>query len=235
MPYRLIAICSIFLLFSIDLSASEVKWLQWLSDYQNIGGLETDRDGYIYIGADATVIKLTPDGSAPVFSTRLGDGWIWALALGPDGSIYVTGSTDDPAFFTTPGALQNQFPTQSGLRLAFVARLDSSGNVLYSTLLGGSKPCDGRAIAVDGQGNAVITGYGGSGLTQSPGAVSGPESGPFLVKLDPNGSTALFTILGLGGAAVVLNADGEIYTAGTVYDAKTTFTPGAFQSGSVYR
>ena len=49
---------------------------------------------------------------------------------------------------------------QGGTTDAFVTKLSSSGNsLIYSTYLGGGDDDYGHGIAVDGSGNAYVTGY----------------------------------------------------------------------------
>jgi hypothetical protein len=117
------------------------------------------------LGGSATnafVAKLTPDGSALVYSTYLGgsgqDGDSgWGIAVDGAGNAYVTGGTSSPDFPTAnplPPALLGSYD-------GFVAQLTADGSALvYSTYLGGSgRDGDlGWGIAVDGAGNAYVVG-----------------------------------------------------------------------------
>ena len=106
---------------------------------------------------DAFVSKLDPTGSKLLYSTYLGgsapDG-AFAVAVDATGSAYVAGGTSSANFPTTPGALQTTYsgssdpepPTLAGN--AFVTKFDSSGNVVYSTLVG-QYGAEGTAVAVD--------------------------------------------------------------------------------------
>ena len=113
---------------------------------------------------DAFVIKLNPSG-AVVYSTYLGgsgtDGGT-AIALDNAGSAYVTGSTTSSNFPTTTAAFQT---VHGGETDVFVTKLDPSGEVVYSTYLGGSG-VDGApgfmifhmGITVDDDGHAYVAG-----------------------------------------------------------------------------
>ncbi|HKY51070.1 MAG TPA: SBBP repeat-containing protein [Candidatus Limnocylindria bacterium] len=106
--------------------------------------------------------------------------------------------------------------------------------LVYSTLLGGSNVDQGRGIAVDGSGSAVVTGLTAStNFPVSPGAFDatlGDGQDAFVTKLDPTGSALVFsTYLGgttLPGApgtdaghAVALDPAGNIFVTGTTASA----------------
>jgi beta-propeller repeat-containing protein len=121
-------------------------------------------------GNDAFVTKLNSDGSALVYSTYLGgsgDEGGNAIAVDAAGNAYVTGTTNSTNFPTTPDASQATYAGGYDVytfRDAFVTKLDPTGSVLvYSTYLGGNKVDSGFGIAVDGSGNAYVTGSTNSG------------------------------------------------------------------------
>jgi hypothetical protein len=101
--------------------------------------------------ANAFVARLTPDGSALVYSTYLGgSGRDESLGIAVDpttGDALVTGNTGSPNF-PTANPLQANYG--GGSTDAFVARLNADGSALvYSTYLGGSDYDGGAGIAVD--------------------------------------------------------------------------------------
>jgi hypothetical protein len=55
----------------------------------------------------------------------------------------------------TPGALQTRL---AGPKNAFLTKLDPSGNIVFSTFLGGSVMDQGRALQVDAAGSAYVAG-----------------------------------------------------------------------------
>ncbi len=81
------------------------------------------------------------------------------IAVGPDGSVYLTGATSSINF---PTETPLQADSAGGIPVgvdAFVIKLDPSGSeVVYSTYIGGSHIDFGMGIAVDDQGNAFVTG-----------------------------------------------------------------------------
>jgi hypothetical protein len=70
--------------------------------------------------------------------------------------VYITGRTSYPSFPSTAGAYDTTYDPSGD---AFVAVLDSSGNVLYATYLGGSGFDAAKSIAVDDGGLIYVTGY----------------------------------------------------------------------------
>jgi hypothetical protein len=177
--------------------------------------------------ASAANASTTPLGSAPILSFasyfgRTVNDQVKSIALGPDGSAYVAGVTGSLNAGTVPGQ-------------AFVARVAPDGaSLLYMVDLGGSAHTEARAIAVDGFGNAYITGVTfasdfpvhnalqSSCSLNSKAACSGDA---FLTKLNPDGSIAFSTYLGGSGEdaanAIALDAAGNIYIAGST--ASTDF------------
>jgi hypothetical protein len=73
---------------------------------------------------DAALAELSPDGSKLLYATYFGgsgDEMFRSMAFGPDGSIYLVGSTSSPDFPVTPGAVQPKFGGGTGD--AFVVKL----------------------------------------------------------------------------------------------------------------
>jgi uncharacterized protein (TIGR03437 family) len=128
-------------------------------------------------GGDAFVSKLSPDGSALVYSTYLGgsmDDRGLAIAVDSAGEAYVAGSTMSanfplgPGKSYTPGGYQGAGgspPLCSGCGPAlswgdaFVVKLDSAGaNILGGMMLGGTLDDVALSIALDPTGGVYIGG-----------------------------------------------------------------------------
>jgi uncharacterized protein (TIGR03437 family) len=211
--------------------------------------VQADASGNIYVGgefvlnpqdpnapAHAFVGKLSPDGSQILWWTVLQGSdadQVVAMALGPDNSVYVTGTTSSPDFPTTPGAMQT---AESVANQAFAVKLSPKGTVVYSTYIGGSASTTGNAIAVDTAGHAFITGSLSGALPTTPGAITGATSASyntaFVIELNPAGTAALVAINGFGGDAIALDARGNIYAAGSFAGPLAPTTSGAFQTSS---
>ncbi len=147
-------------------------------------------------GYDAFVTKINSAGSAILYSTFLGgagDDVGTAIAVDAAGNAYVTGVTGSTTFPGVTGSSMQ--PAYGGGPFdAFVTKINAVGSaILYSTFLGGSGDDEAFGIAIDGAGNAYVT-----GLTHSatfPGAAGSsiqPANGggwdAFATKLDATGT-----------------------------------------------
>jgi hypothetical protein len=171
---------------------------------------------------DVFVTKLTPAGSALVYSTYLGGSDMddaWGVAVDGAGSAYVTGVTASTNF---PTLSAYQATLQGGYD-AFVTKLSPAGTALvHSTYLGGSGDDYGEAIAVDAAGSAYVTGYTLSTNfpTQSPyQATLQGNANAFMTKLTPAGNALVHSTY-LGGASddegwgIAVDGAGAAYVAG---------------------
>lgn len=191
---------------------------------------------------DAFVAKLSPDGSSLVYATFLGgDAYAetgYAIALDGAGNTFVTGYTVSTDFPTTPGAFD---PDLSGGHDAFVAGLNPTGTaLLYASYLGGNSEDYGYDIAVDGSGQAYVTGFTRStDLPTTPGVFAPGYNGGFsdgyAVKIAPGGGSLIYATY-LGGSAdessfgLAVDSAGSAYITG--YTSSTDFpvTPGAWDT-----
>ena len=165
----------------------------------------------------------------------------FAIALGNDGSVFVTGNTTSVNFPTTVGSLASS--ARGGVD-AFVVRLDSMfASSLYSTFIGGSGDDAGRGIAVDALGNAYVTGFTtspdfpttpGSFQPTRPAGEAAGVADAFVVKLNPQGSALVYgTYLGGTasdvGLAIAVDTTGTAYVTGGTLSADFPVTLGASQ------
>lgn len=189
-------------------------------------------------GADAFIAKINPTGTSLLYATYLGGGGFdraLGLAVDAAGNAYVTGSTASPDFPLTAGVLRNTFVNGE----AFVAKLNSTGSALsYATFLGGGGNEIAYSLAVDGTGNAFVTGLtSSSNFHVSPNALKGNIGGvfdAFVTKLNPTASATIYsTYLGGGGAetgfAISVDGNGSAYVAGSTSSTDFPATAGAYQ------
>ena len=111
--------------------------------------------------------------------------------------------------------------------------------LLYSTLIGGSGLDDAaNAIAIDQSGNAYITGQTTSLDFPTQHALQGTSGAPydaFVAKIDPSGSTLLYSTYfgGSGddvGAGIAVDASGEAYVTGHTTSSNFPTTQGAYET-----
>ena len=194
-------------------------------------GRTTSRDfpataGFPGGGADAFVLKLNPAGDSIVFSRYLGGaGWdaAYSAVVDVSGSVYVTGETGSSNF---PVAACFKCSNAGGTD-AFVTKINASGSVVYSTYLGGSGDDIARAIAVDPDGAAWITGQTTSLNYPVSGAFQATNAGgqdAFVTHLSPDGATVLYSSYfgGRGGTAgfpeqshaIAVDSSGAVWIVG---------------------
>jgi uncharacterized protein (TIGR03437 family) len=138
----------------------------------------TGMDGFFkWSAGDAFVTELNPTGTALVYSTYLGgsqDDRALGIALDGAGNLWVAGHTLSTNFPVTKDAFQSvnhgyKGPTvivlpggypqnPFGFGDAFVAEIDTSGKLLYSTYLGGSDDDVAIGIGLDERGNVYVVG-----------------------------------------------------------------------------
>ena len=122
---------------------------------------------------------------------------------------------------------------------AFVTKLNSSGTITFSTILGGSGNESAGGIAVDASGNIFVA--GGTNSSNFPvvaayqSTISGSQCA-FVTKISSSNTVAFSTYLGGSGAtiqqanAIALDSAGNPYVAGVTASANFPVTPGAFET-----
>jgi hypothetical protein len=179
---------------------------------------------------DAFVTKINAAGSAYVYSTYLGgsgDDIGNGIAVDGAGNAYITGYTTSTNF-PTINPLQPSYG--GGIADAFVTKINAAGSALvHSTYLGGSGLDSGRGIAVDGSGNAYVTGSTGSTnfpILNALQASYGGGQDAFVTKINAAGSAYGYsTYLGGSGTdfgiGIAVDGSGNAYLAG--YTVSTNF------------
>jgi hypothetical protein len=200
------------------------------------GAFDTSHNGLV----DTFVVKMNADGTGLTYATFLGGNY-WDdgsdIAVDGAGSAYVTGMTQSPDFPTTPRAFDT---SHNGKRDAFVVKVNADGTGLtYATFLGGSNHDFGSPIAVDGAGNAYVTGHtDSSDFPTTAGAFDTSHNGyfdAFLVKVNAAGTgLAYATFLGGhdgdAGYAIAVDGAGNAYVTGHTDSSDFPTTAGAFDT-----
>jgi hypothetical protein len=176
------------------------------SDFPTVNAYQAFNQG----GKDAFVTKIGPDGTI-LYSTYLGgssDDVATDIAVDAGGNAYVVGYTKS-SDFPSPSSGQRLSGPQNG----FLVRLDPSGKVSLTKLLGGQGTDAINAVAIDTLGNITV-----AGVTNSPsfgGMALNNSQDAFVGRLSPSGSVIFITRFGGSlddGAMAVANdhANGTI-------------------------
>ena len=118
------------------------------------------------------VLKLDASGSKLAFAGYIGGSYLeypGSIAVDNDGNAVLTGTTYSTDFPVVGKAVLAATPPSTYAQKIFVVKLDSSGNTLFSTYLGGSKPSVahdttasytqfGVALATDAAGDIFVAG-----------------------------------------------------------------------------
>jgi len=138
------------------------------------------------------------------------DPLVWSTYLGGDldltevqyidvdasNNVYVAGFTDDKDFPTSPAVT-----LQAGLSATFAAKFNSTGQLQYSVVLGGSLQTHGYGVGSDSTGNLYIVGITNNTslpVTDSTGGLASTTPA-FLGKIKPDGSFQYLTLYQPGG------------------------------------
>ena len=143
--------------------------------YGNFDGLaNTDGSGAT---EDVFLVKFNSSGTKQwsVFHGGTGNDVASGLAVDTSGNAYIAGNTN--------ADLDGQ--TNVGGHDLFVMKYDTSGSRLWTQMLGTASGEYGRSVAVDGSGNAYLTGLTGGNLDDASSA--GGNDG-YLVKYDTSGA-----------------------------------------------
>ncbi|RLJ70761.1 beta-propeller repeat-containing protein [Hydrogenivirga caldilitoris] len=210
----------------IDVTDDQIAW-----------DIAVDGSGNIYItGNNGFIIKLNPSGDQVLYWNYLANltqniynTAAFGLAVDDSGNAYITGNT-----------------WESGVSYAFVAKIDTNqqgqNSLIYLRNIGNDST--GYDIAIDGSGNAYVTGH-----TVSPSfptmnaydSTCGDNSScdsnkydAFVVKLDPNGNTLYATYLGGNGDdigyGIAADDSGVAYITGETRSSTFPTTPDALDS-----
>ncbi|HLK22853.1 MAG TPA: SBBP repeat-containing protein, partial [Bryobacteraceae bacterium] len=196
------------------------------TNFPNGSAFQTKQGG----GTDIFVTKIDPNAKAGhqiVFSSYLGGGTndtLGGMAVGPNGDVYLTGTTFS-ADFPMVNAAQTVL---GGTNDAFVAWINSSRKLGYSTFLGGKGDETGLGVTFNSENEIFVT--GGTDSTDFPtGAplqsATGGRDDAYVAEYKPSlsGAATLVYSTYLGGSnfdigrAIALAPDGTIWVTGGTY------------------
>lgn len=179
---------------------------------------------------------LVIDPAMLIYAGYIGGGDVdaaYGIAVDGSGNAYITGQTDSSEA-TFPVAVGPDL-TYNGGTDAFIVKVNPAGTgLLYAGYIGGSGLEYGRAIAVDGSGNAYIAGVTTSSEATFPVTVgpdlthNGGSHDAFVAKINPSGATLLYAGYIGGndyddGKGIALDGTGSAYVTGMTRSSEATF------------
>ena len=196
------------------------------------------------------VTKLLPDASNIVFSTYLGGSSGESgrgVAVDPSGNTYVIGSTVSTNYPVTTGTLQSTTtPTGRTNHIVLTKLSTNGGSLVYSAVIGGSSDDEVAGLAIDGGGDAFLTGTTNStdfpvtnGAHNDLEKLNGLNSAAkiFVTEVNPTATAFVYSAVigGTGvdqGTALAIDGSGNAYIAGTTTSTDFPVTQGALETAS---
>lgn len=154
-----------------------------------------------------------------------------SIAVDADGNAYVAGYS-----FGSWGTPNGAF---NGGADAFVAKLDSSGALVWNTFLGSGSDDSAEAVSVDASGNVYVSGWseGNWGTGTSLNSYAGGQDA-FVAKLSSSGVLLWYTFLGASaldtGSGIRVDGSGDMYVSGTSHAPWGTPINGHNGSGDAF-
>jgi hypothetical protein len=174
-------------------------------------------------GLDLLVVQISATTGAPIWAKQLGDAFETTRSVVDidfKGNVIVAGGFDSMIDIGTGLA------TSAGVRDAFVAKFDASGNPQWLRSFGDPSQQFVTGVATDGEGNVIVVGYAEGGAFPIGDITPAPVTGGdiFIVKLDPAGTPLWAQRIGASTSSdpmepvatvAVSRADGSIIIAGS--------------------
>ncbi len=157
-------------------------------------------------GSDIFVAKFGPAGLSKWVRQigGMGEEFIFGtIAVAPNGDVVVAGNASDP--ISVEGTM---LPAAGGADL-FIARYATDGTFRWAKRYGDMGGQYLEALAVDPQGNILVTGPFDGSIDFGSGSLSAPATGAaYLAKLDPTGAPIFARTIGGQLGSIRLAADG---------------------------
>jgi uncharacterized repeat protein (TIGR01451 family) len=203
-------------------------------DYYHTNGAQTVINGNPALGySDGFITKISSNGLNVTYSSFLGgdgDDFAAALTIGPNGLVYVAGSSTSLANFpVTPDAYRTNISGPSDAVLAvFNTTLSGPSSILYATYFGGADHEYATGVAVDSQGFMYIGGetFSSNSLPITAGAFQthfgGGLSDGFVTRFAPPADLAISQIT--SSPSPVTAGSNLVYKIVVTNFSRSTFT-----------
>lgn len=220
--------------------------------YQMTGDTRHPVNAHFILGHDGTVrfrlghfdskqtLIIDPALDFATYLDKMGD-VVSAVGTDANGNTYITGLTFSGTYPVTPNAFQTECPACAyNTAEVFVTKLNATGTAqVYSTFLGGSNYSATTGIAVDANGNAIVTGWTEandfpvknpvSSITNNNG-----DTYAFISSLSADGSSLNYSSVMGGGStsssAIALDNQGAAYITGGTDSSVFPITSGALKA-----
>ncbi len=211
-------------------NSGDLLWNTFLgsSDTDIDEGITIDRNGNVYVIGespdtwgdpvaphigyyDAFVAKLDNSGDLQwnTFMGASSHDMAQGIATDKNGNVYTTGYSQ--AVWGDP------INTHTGGQEAFVAQLDSNGDLQWNTFMGSSNNDYGRGIIIDRNDNVYVTGESSAGWGSPINLHTGGKDA-FVVQLNSSGDLQWNTFMGTPcddyGRDITIDGNGAVYVTG---------------------
>ena len=209
------------------------------ADFPTLNPAQKSLEATSSSAGDIFVSKIKADGTALIYSTYLGGSTtngtnFMRVAVDSTGAAWVSGYALNDDDVPVVNAVQTTLRSANGN--AYVARLNSTGVLEFSTYLGGTGGDLGIGMAVDKSNNGYVSGWTeSSDFPTTTGALQTALNGAFnafVAKFSPQGALLYSTLLGSGttyGEAVAVDSLGSAYVTG---QTNASAFPGAPAGGA---
>jgi len=235
----------------IAVSDGEIRFNRPVA-YQTTGDARHPVNAHFILGHDGTVrfrlghfdskqtLIIDPALDFATYLDTKGDS-VFAVATDSSKDTYIAGMTFNTTFPVTANAFQTQCAACANQEPAvFITKLNATGTAqVYSTFLGGSNYSQPSGLAVDANGNAIVTGWTEASdfPVKNPVASVTSNNGDryaFISSLSADGSALNYSsILGgssTGSSAVAVDSQGAAYITGGTDSSAFPITSGALKA-----
>jgi hypothetical protein len=185
---------------------------------------------------DGFVVKLNSNGTNVIYGSYIGtsgNDQARALLVDAYGDVYVAGWTNANNF---PVTLSTYDRIHNGLTDGYLLKMSGNlSSLVFSTYLGGSHDDQIQKMAMDDDGNIIVTGYTRSAnFPTTPGAYDNTSGGgAFVTKFKASGNRLIFSTLFTGNQVVHLwglatDASGSVFLTGSTESTDLPTTLNAY-------